>query len=249
MWDNLEVVEADLLDYDSLLQATAGCSAVIHVASPIIHDRKIKDPEKELYEPAVDGTLNVMKACVENKVNRIVVTSSSVTVVDSKSHLLDEINEETFAKEENAMMAYQISKIRAEAAGREFVEEHPELEYISLHPGFIIGPPLMTETSSPSIGMISNIMKGKMFMMPDMSTGFIDVRDLALAHIKALDLEANQRILVECTWESILTIARYLRDEFNPLGWSIPVRRLNGFVSFFAKIFSSEFRRMSPMMG
>ncbi|KAG4201385.1 hypothetical protein ERO13_A05G275766v2 [Gossypium hirsutum] len=67
---NLQPFKADLLDYDSLCSAIAGCAGVFHVASPV------PTTVVEVIEPAVKGTLNVLKACVETKVKRVVVMSS-----------------------------------------------------------------------------------------------------------------------------------------------------------------------------
>lgn len=60
-FDNLELVEADLLDPESLARAMVGATYVLHTASPFT----IAEPrdENELIRPAVDGTLSVMRAC------------------------------------------------------------------------------------------------------------------------------------------------------------------------------------------
>ena len=75
---NLTLVKADLLDKASLVEAIKGSTHVAHVASPFI----INEPkdEMELIKPAVTGTLNVMEACRENKVKRVVLTSSLVSI-------------------------------------------------------------------------------------------------------------------------------------------------------------------------
>jgi len=57
----LELVEADLMDENSIMQAIEGSDYVVHTASPF----PIVQPkdEDELIKPAVNGTLSVMKAC------------------------------------------------------------------------------------------------------------------------------------------------------------------------------------------
>jgi len=61
LFQNLNLVEADLLDEKSIINAIAGATYVIHTASPF----PLKDPkdENELIRPAVAGTTAVMKAC------------------------------------------------------------------------------------------------------------------------------------------------------------------------------------------
>ncbi|GLU00123.1 hypothetical protein SLE2022_175150 [Rubroshorea leprosula] len=61
MADNLKLFKENLLDYDSLYSAIEGCCGVFHVASPL-PTTAVQNPEVELIEPAVKGTLNVLKA-------------------------------------------------------------------------------------------------------------------------------------------------------------------------------------------
>nr|KJB60134.1 hypothetical protein B456_009G291200 [Gossypium raimondii] len=71
---NLQLFKANVLDYGSLCSAIAGCTGVFHVASPV------PSTIEEVIEPAVKGTLNVLKACVESNVKRVVVVSSGSAV-------------------------------------------------------------------------------------------------------------------------------------------------------------------------
>ena len=75
-----EFVEADLLDEKSWINAVKGCTHVLHTASPF--PDAIPDNEKELIEPAVNGTLFVLRACVQEGtlVKRVVLTSSIAAV-------------------------------------------------------------------------------------------------------------------------------------------------------------------------
>lgn len=77
----LELVEADLLQPESWPAAVAGCTYVLHVASPYSYN--VKDPE-ELIRPAVEGTLNVLRAVAacpaSEKPHRVVLTSSIASV-------------------------------------------------------------------------------------------------------------------------------------------------------------------------
>uniref|UniRef100_A0A0E0AC10 NAD-dependent epimerase/dehydratase domain-containing protein n=1 Tax=Oryza glumipatula TaxID=40148 RepID=A0A0E0AC10_9ORYZ len=59
--ERLRLFKADLLDYGSVAAAIAGCDDVFHV---------------DILAPAVTGTTNVLKACSEAKVGRVVVVSS-----------------------------------------------------------------------------------------------------------------------------------------------------------------------------
>jgi UDP-glucose 4-epimerase len=58
----LKLFEAHLLQRDSFLTAMKGCSAVFHVASPFLVPEKIRDPKKQLFRPAVEGTQNILES-------------------------------------------------------------------------------------------------------------------------------------------------------------------------------------------
>ena len=79
LFDQLELVEADLLDEESLIKAVEGSTYVLHVASPFV----LEEPKDEnvLIKPAVEGTLAVMKAAKASKTKRVVVTSSIAAIV------------------------------------------------------------------------------------------------------------------------------------------------------------------------
>ncbi|KAM3212924.1 hypothetical protein ACQJBY_065754 [Aegilops geniculata] len=77
--ERLRLFKADVLDYASVASAVAGCAGVFHVASPC-PAAKSTNPEVELLAPAVAGTLNVLRACREAGVCRVVVVSSAGAV-------------------------------------------------------------------------------------------------------------------------------------------------------------------------
>lgn len=57
-----------------------GISAVIHVASPFTG--VVRDPKKDMLDPAIEGTLNVVRSTHEAGIKRIIITSSYVAVID-----------------------------------------------------------------------------------------------------------------------------------------------------------------------
>ena len=70
---DIELVAADLTDDAGWDAAVAGCDVVLHTASPFF----LSDDEAKLVEPAVEGTLRVLKAAHEGGVKRVVLTSST----------------------------------------------------------------------------------------------------------------------------------------------------------------------------
>ena len=81
LFKDLDIVEADLLDAESMKNAVVGSDYVIHTASPYIL-ANITDAENQLMKPAVDGTQNVLDACnAAGTIKRLVITSSIAAVI------------------------------------------------------------------------------------------------------------------------------------------------------------------------
>ncbi|GMN26251.1 hypothetical protein TIFTF001_001238 [Ficus carica] len=77
--DRLQLFKANLLEEGSFDSAVDGCEGVFHTASPVYSHAN--DPEAELLEPALKGTLNVLKSCAKSPSVRLVVLTSSAAAV------------------------------------------------------------------------------------------------------------------------------------------------------------------------
>ena len=182
LFDQMELVEADLLDDASLIAAVAGAKFVVHVASPFTRSTE----ESELVTPAVEGTKSIMRACHANGVRRCVITSSCATVIYPFEEPEGLYTEETWSDVRNPkVMAYSKSKILAERAAWDFIAELPEaerFELVTILPSFILGPALRTE-SSISIDFCRTLLDGVAKEVVYRRLPCVDVRDLAVAHI------------------------------------------------------------------
>ncbi|RVW56827.1 Cinnamoyl-CoA reductase 1 [Vitis vinifera] len=89
----LRLFQIDVLDYDSIVAAVNGAAGVFHLASPCIVDQ-VQDPEKELLDPAIKGTNNVLTAAKELGVGRVVVTSSISAIIPSPNWPADVVKGE-----------------------------------------------------------------------------------------------------------------------------------------------------------
>ena len=77
----VELVQVKATEKDDLSEAVKGVTYIAHVASP--YQLQVEDVERDLLQPAVEGTLNILRyAAKEPSVKKIAITSSFAAVVD-----------------------------------------------------------------------------------------------------------------------------------------------------------------------
>ena len=180
---------------------------MLHTASPFIV--QVEDPQRDLIDPAVKGTLNVLNECVklresqsnddEKRLKRIVLTSSIAAVVDTaeENKIYDESDwNELSSLDKNP---YCFSKVSAEKAAWKYMKEQEEkhgidfLELVAINPGLVMGQPIMSKQVNQSHETLIKIANGEFPVIFAMEFALVDVLDVALAHINAMELEANNR--------------------------------------------------------
>lgn len=186
--ERLTLKTANLREPGSFDEAIKGCDAVIHCASPFFFS-KAEDPERQLVEPAVGGTLNVLESCKKvDSVKRVVLTSSIAAIAykdASADHLFtsEDWSDEEFLRERE--MWYMLSKTLAEKAAWDFVGKQSAFDMVSINPTLVTGPMLQPVLNS-STNVILNLLKGRKKKIPKTTFQFVDVRDVANAHVNAL---------------------------------------------------------------
>ncbi|XP_056164340.1 phenylacetaldehyde reductase-like [Syzygium oleosum] len=186
--ERLHLFKAELLEDGSFDSIVDGCRAVFHTASPVVFSAS--DPQAEIVDPAVRGTLNVLKSCAKvPSIKRVVVTSSMASVVyNGKPLTSDVVVDETWFSDpvfcEQSKLWYVLSKTLAEKAAWEFAKEK-RIDLVMMNPGHVIGH-LLQPTANLSVELILNFVNGTE-EYPNASYGFVDVRDVAQAHIQALE--------------------------------------------------------------
>ncbi|NBU85708.1 MAG: NAD-dependent epimerase/dehydratase family protein, partial [Actinobacteria bacterium] len=172
--ERLSFVEADLLSDGGWNEAMSGCDFVMHVASPF-YLAEPKD-ENDMIRPAVEGTQRVLAAAKNAGVKRVVLTSSVVAMTSGLSS--GRYGTDAWSNVDANIGAYSKSKTLAERAAWEFVAGG-SMELVTINPGFILGPPLGAAGDGQSVSMISDLIAGKMPMIPDIAMSMVDVRDVA----------------------------------------------------------------------
>jgi dihydroflavonol-4-reductase len=183
----LHLVPVDLTRDDGWVDAMDGVSALMHVASPF----PIAQPENpdDLIRPAVDGTLRALRAAQTAGVDRVILTSSTIAVINSgKSGVQDE--SDWCDANAPGTTAYALSKLRAERAAWAFVQDHPTMRLTSINPGLVLGPPLDKHSGS-SISIVTRLLRGRDPAVPRLGFPVVDVRDVAEMHLRALQRPAT----------------------------------------------------------
>jgi len=195
--ERLQLLKADLLDYNNVASAVSGCEGVFHVASPVPSGRS-SNPEVEVIGPAVTGTANVLKACYEAKVGRVVVVSSIAAVSNNpnwpKGKAFDEdswSDEEYCRKNEDW---YNLSKTLAEREAFAYAEK-TGLDVVAICPSLVLGP-LMQSTINASSKILLNYFKGDRDTVENRLRNIVDVRDVTDALLLAYEKpEASGRYI------------------------------------------------------
>ncbi|KAK7341238.1 hypothetical protein VNO80_24164 [Phaseolus coccineus] len=216
--ERLHLFKADLLEEGSFDSVVEGCDGVFHTASPVRF--VVKDPQADLIDPAVMGTLNVLKSCAKSpSVKRVVFTSSTAAVVYNERPKTPEVvvDETWFSNPDvcrELKMWYHLSKTLAEEAAWKFVNEN-NINMIAINPGMVAGPFLQPEVNE-SIEYILNVINGK--PIPNKAFGWVDVKDVANAHILAYEIASasGRYSLTEKVIHSS-ELARILRDLYPTL--------------------------------
>ncbi|MEI7830892.1 MAG: NAD-dependent epimerase/dehydratase family protein [Prolixibacteraceae bacterium] len=183
LFAQIEWVEGDLMDKNSLREAIKGADTIIHAAAKVSFDPR--DRETMLHEN-VEGTANLVDLALELNIQRFCQVSS-VSALGNQDFGIP-VNEDLSWKNDSRRSAYSESKFQSEMEVWRGIEE--ELQAVIVNPSVILGPGKW-ESGSPRF--FQTIAKGMKFYT-DGSTGFVDVRDVSLAIIGLLQSE---------NWESI----------------------------------------------
>ncbi|WP_342083585.1 SDR family oxidoreductase [Dyadobacter sp. OTU695] len=247
---NLTFYAADLTGDEGWGLAVDGCDYVLHVASPFPAGEP-KD-ENEIIIPARDGALRVLRAAQAARVKRVVLTSSFAAIgytIDPKNHVFTEAD---WTDPNVKLPAYIKSKTIAERAAWDFMEKNAgSMELAVINPVGIFGP-VLGKTFSSSIGMIVQLLSGKMPGTPQLSFGIVDVRDVADIHIKAMKNPATsgQRFLATSDgFMSFPGIAKLLKADRNLPIDKVPSKVLPNWLVKVSAWFKPELKPIVPQLG
>ncbi|KAK0229941.1 hypothetical protein EDD85DRAFT_125874 [Armillaria nabsnona] len=235
--NKLEIVVVDDITKDGAFdEAVKGVHAIAHTASPV--QLSVSDPQ-ELIVPAVKGTVGMLTSAAKygSSVRRIVVTSSCAAIMRSEPETitLSEVdwNEQSPKEVEEKgidalpLVKYRASKALAERAAWDFYEKHRSefaWDLTVINPPWVFGPfihyvPTLNALNASSKMWYDTVVQEDLgglstnALLTQPGHGWVDVRDLAEAHVRALEVEAagRERIIVSagsCVWQDCVIAAQ-----------------------------------------
>ncbi|KPM35360.1 hypothetical protein AK830_g11212 [Neonectria ditissima] len=219
---------------------TPGIEAVLHTASPVQYT--ITDPKRDLVDPALIGTTGILKALHASAplVKRVVVTSSFASIID-EAKFTDPGT--TFSEtswnpvslgdiHRSPQTAYRASKKLAERAAWDFVAAaNPAFDLMTVCPPLVLGPVAHHLASLDGINAsnerVVSLLRGGWKRAVPASTPvplWIDVRDLAQAHVRALEVPGagGRRLLPTAGWFTNREVVDIVRARFPEFADRIP---------------------------
>ncbi|CAF9918922.1 MAG: methylglyoxal reductase (NADPH-dependent) gre2 [Heterodermia speciosa] len=231
--------------FNEAVKADPPFEIVIHTSSPFHFN--VTDVKKDLLDPAVVGTTGLLKAVKQSAptVKRVVITSSFAAIIHPgkgtrPGYTYSEKDWDPITEEEaiqNPSNGYRASKTFAEKASWDFVEsEKPNFTIATCNPPLVLGPIVHylrdLDSLNTSNQRIRDILLGKAReeIAPTGTFLWTDVRDLALAHVRAAERPeaAGKRFFITAGYFSNKEIANIIRDSFPDLASKLPTEDTKG---------------------
>lgn len=247
----VEFAAADLTSDAGWPEAVAGCTYVLHVASPF--PPAAPKHEDELIVPAREGALRVLRAARDAGVKRVVLTSSFAAIGYGQKAKGRPYNETDWTDPNgDDVRAYVKSKTLAERAAWDFIErEGGGLELSVVNPVGVFGPVLGPDYST-SILVVQRLMDGAMPGLPKLYFGCVDVRDVASMHITCMThpgAKGERFLAVAGEFLSIAQIGRILKRRLGAAAKRVPTLELPDFLVRLAARRDPAVAQIVPELG
>ena len=253
--------------FEEAVKSDPPFEAVIHTASPFHFN--VTDVQKQLLDPAVIGTTGILKSIKQHAptVKRVVITSSFAAIINPfklawPEHTYSEEDWSPLTQEqalENPVNGYRASKTFAEMAAWDFVEkEKPNFDICTMNPPMVFGP-IVHHLNSLSALNTSNerfrdLIQGKFKNQDIPPTGihiWIDVRDLAEAHVKGMEVPeaGGKRFFATAGYFSNKQIVDIIRKNFPEYNDKLPAENAKGGDYPEGGIFKINNKRIQEILG
>ena len=206
LFSQVQWVKGDVEDADDMFDLTEGMHAVFHCAAIVSYHRK---DATRMLEVNINGTKNVVNACIENEVKHLIHVSSISALGDSKGEVIDEETPRDF---NDYHSNYSKGKYLSEQEVWRGIQEG--LNATILNPGVIFGPNNCTRSSGT---MIARIEKG-LPALPAGGSGIVSVLDVVEVMIRAAKQAPTNDRYILCA-ENVL-----MSELFTKIAAALPVK-------------------------
>ena len=183
----IEEVQGDVRDQESVARAMEGCRAVFHCAA--LYTFWHRDPQ-EVYRVNVEGTKTVLKEACRAELDRAVYTSTVSTIGLPKKGLG---TEEMEPSQRDLIGHYKRSKYLAEKEALHLATKG--FPVVVVNPTAPVGPWDVKPT--PTGAIIRDFLLGRLPAYINTGMNFVDVEDVAVGHILALEKgKSGQRYIL-----------------------------------------------------
>ena len=238
--DNLEFCKLNLLSDDGWKDAMQGCDYLLHMASPFItYEPKNED---DLIRPAKEGTVRALKFAKDAGVKKVVLTSSVAAIAYGHEKSICGPND--WSDINQNIGAYTKSKTIAERAAWDFInsQEQKNMTMTTIHPGLVLGPLLSNDIDGASADIMNKLITGQFPGNPNLNFTIVDVRDVALLHVKAISSDESNGKRCLTTSKDYLHMSK-LSSILREGGYKkAPSKNIPNFIVKFLALFSSEMK-------
>jgi nucleoside-diphosphate-sugar epimerase len=172
--NKVQWVTVDLMEADYLQEAIEGHDYVFHIAAYVTFDPGKRD---EMFKINVEGTANVVNACLSSKIKKLIFVSSIAAL--GRNNLQGVIDEKVEWQESHLNSDYAKSKFLAELEVWRGSEEG--LDVVILNPSLVLGA---GDWKRSSLQLVEKVANGSPYY-PKGTNGFVDVRDVAKSIVMA----------------------------------------------------------------
>jgi dihydroflavonol-4-reductase len=247
--ERLTFVAADLNADWGWHEAARDCRFAMHGASPTPSGDQVR--EEDWIKPAVEGNLRVLRAARDAGVERVVLTSAFGAICAGHPPMKRPFNETDWSDLDGNVAPYQKSKTLSERAAWDFIaREGKGMELSAVNPVAVLGPVLGPDYSH-SIRLVKYMMDGQPGCLK-INSGFVDVRDVADLHLRAMTspAAAGERFLAiagESMW--MIELARVLRHHMGDAARKVPTRVLPNWLARLIARKNPTMRAAVPLLG
>jgi len=200
---DIDIVKGDILDYTGLVKAMKDCDVVYHLAARI---SIIGDRQGMVRRINVTGTQNIIRACRECRIRRLIHFSS---IHAYSPFPLNQYIDETRSFSNARSPAYDCSK--ADGAREVLEAVKSGIDAVVISPTAVIGPNDFKPSRMGNV--LIKLYQRKFISLIKGGYDWVDARDVVRGALLAEEkAEAGSQFILSGHWSSIREIAEMIRE-------------------------------------